>query len=69
MIMNLRVSRDFTGYSDLDVGGFTRNHIVCMNGNSRAQGVRGKPKKSAAKRNEITPFVVPPEFPSRAGGP
>ena len=33
MIMNLRASRDFTGYSDLDVGGFTRNHIVCMTGN------------------------------------
>ena len=33
MIMNLRVSRDFTGYSDLDIGGFTRNHIVCMTGN------------------------------------
>jgi len=33
MIMNLRVSRDFTSYSDLDVGGFTRNHIACMNGN------------------------------------
>ena len=33
MIMNLRASRDFTSYSDLDVGGFTRNHIACMNGN------------------------------------
>jgi len=33
MMMNLRASRDFTGYSDLDVGGFTRNHIVCMTGN------------------------------------
>jgi len=34
MIMNLRASRDFTSYSDLDVGGFTRNHIACMNGNA-----------------------------------